>query len=122
MTTTQATIVIALLVVSIIPLTACMLMEYLPFIFDRRAWKTYKKCMRSEAKLHTILDEVVSGEMSHIEFYLYEDLNYEAYIVTTPKRTYFGILDRENKDVLFTSFWILHSKKLILKLKGENNG
>lgn len=110
--------IIAPLTVCVIFLLPCLLMEYLPFIFDRTAWKTYKKCMNSEAKLNTILDEVVAGELSHIEFYLYEELNYEAYIVTTPKRNYFGIIDGENKEVLFTSFWILHAKRLVSKLKG----
>jgi len=110
-------IAIALLVCAV-PLVLSLCMEYLPFIFDRKAWRTYKKCMNSEAKLNTILDEVVAGELSHIEFYLYEELNYKAYIVTTPTRNYFGIIDGENKEVLFTSFWTFHAKRLVSKLKG----
>jgi hypothetical protein len=112
--------IIALLTLSVILLLPCLLMEYLPFMFDRTAWNTYRKCMNSEAKLHTITDEVIKGEMMHIELYVYEELHYDAYIITTPNKNYFGIIDWESDKVLFTSFWILHAKKLVSKLKGGN--
>ena len=108
-----------MIVLCIIGAIITSFMEYLPWLFDRKEYKIWKKCYNNENfALHCIK---YTSDGKNVNMYKTPDLPYSIFVFHETDKADACIFLNNSYNIVFSSFYKKHSNKLVEKLEGKKN-
>lgn len=112
----QIVLMILILVCLITWLFLITFMEYLPELWNKKSYRIWKECYEND---NFALENVGQGYNGTIYWYKSPDLPYTVYVFFDDEEPTACIFWQDTLDIVFSTFYKKHSRKLAKKLLGN---